>query len=379
MITNYYLVCFKYKIIWALSIFFFSFNIFADSWHIKSSRDNFVLKRVNDQYVIGDKSVTKESVNRLLSLLDRKIVGVCPEIRKGPLVVITKNKKTKWDFFLDGLIVRNGDNCLRLNNSWFYSVPLHRIWFTGSNKFSFNIKNHLKIHYAKEKLTLKKKKGWWEIEGREHSLLNHDFLERIEKNLNNIEITGRYHPDIVSSKVPPFSVIVDKKKYKIVSLQDNRWGFIYPRKNWIISSPHLQIFNGFSLKKIFEPNADDFRNIIDINNNLQERVDLMRKYRLKWSPNIIKIYKTILMNREDNDLIRLESSDRLIEHPTDRVLGILFKSLKKSDRREIQVRLVKHLRAIHPKGVAITPDDSDSSVAKKINTWKKWWKSKNKK
>lgn len=371
------LIFFKKELI-IFGIFFLSTSVFADSWHIQSSRDTFLLKKIGGKYVIKGKPVTKESVNRLLSLLESNIVGTCPEIRKGPLVVITKNKKTKWEFFLDNHIVRRGDNCLRLNHPRFYSVPLHRIWFTASSKFSFNIKDKLKIQYAKKKLNFTKKKGWWEIKGERDSFVNHRFLEKIEKNLNDMDISGRYHPGIVSSKVPPFFLSVGRKKYKIVYLKNSKWGFIYPKKNWVVSSPQLQVFKNFSLKSIFDPNSEEFKFIVDMEKDLQERVDLMRKYRRQWNPNIIWLYKTILINQEDNNLIRIEASDRLIEHPTQRVLGILVRALKKNDDRDLQVQIVRHLRAIHPKGAAITPDDSDSSVAKKINIWKKWWKSKGK-
>ena len=351
---------------------FFSIMSFAqDSWHFKSSQDDFTVT-AGDQLTIGGTPIANKRVfDDFLKILLKSNRGECPTLGDAQLTVeakTTSSSVTKKFYPVEGAIESNG-KCSDLDYDTGWSLPFHRDWFSNDSAGKIDLGDTMAFKSSELGFTLTKKENVWisTSKGFVPDLLR---MTEFAKAVENFKIEKRYSKKAKENSRSSFTLTTNAAKYKFYHI-NGAWAIEAPKSSSLIATKDFPMIGRFARSELGDNRSDDLNTLANKGVAVKERQDLLEKMSNVDSQAFKNTLHMILKDPAENIRLKEQVALLLIDRPSGDNVRAVMTLLEKGSAAE-KVVASKALRRLNSGGPLFSEEDGDGA-SEKLKKWREWY------
>ena len=361
----------------------------SETWSIKTALDSFVIKKDRGQYFIDKQKVQMKAFNELRDIVNNKLAFAdqdignnedgCSQPRRTPDIQISRTRPGQKDskeiavYIKERSIVVN-QRCSSIEGNGIFALPMHREWYIGPKTTNVEIGTQRKLVFDRSKPIVYRESA--NSQDRKIKLLvngpmpDWDKIDLFESKLGFIEVSGRRNLSYVENN-PHFTFTTNNKTYTFYEIRDPRlvWALKLPNKPFLILSRSFS-WNEFNLEHVADSKSSTISALRNSKLPENERIKALKELRNYWNTSFQRILFTILKDEDEPTKLRQDIAEFLIQKPTSLNKETLLKTLIRTQDPSLREYISQRLRIFYPKGKAISVNDADNTVSRKINVWR---------
>lgn len=344
----------------------------ATEWQFQSPHDRFKIVEKGGSAFLGNTEVSLAPLSGLADFFAAEAVGDCPTDLKTPDLTVTKgagkNAATR-NFYMAAKTFSDGKNCGSIEGIGVYSFPLHRTWFTGSDRLQMQLTSPwtLRLPDGSQRQFVEADGAWTSPDP-----VNWEFFDRVLPALKSFTVTGRLHPEFIKTNPRQFTITSDREVINFYMVGDNLWAAQLPKVKWLISSKDWSLLQDMGSDLWRDRHGGALEQILNKTLPAGERVSAIASLGPSWSRSIRQALHRVLLDEGDAEEVRMRVALSLRQKPTDDNFRALAHSLSPNASPEFLAHVTKILRIKQPKGPVIKDDSNAGHIQSTIQFWRDW-------
>jgi hypothetical protein len=343
-----------------------------DSWHFKSSQDDFTVTSGDNQLTIGSTVIeNKKAFDEFLKILLKANRGDCPTLGEAQLTVEAKNPTvtvTKKFYPVEGAIESNG-KCSNLEYDTGWSLPFHREWFSAGPAGKITIGNSMTFKSPDLSFTVNRKENDWASGGKgfvPDVLRMADFARAAD----NFKIDKRYNKKVKENSRSNFTLTTGGAAYKFYHI-NGLWAVEFPKSPSLAATKDFAMLGRFAKNELGDNRSDEMGVLGNKTAPPEERLDLLDKMSNVDSPAFKNTLHRILKDPEENMKLKEQVALLLVDRPSSDNVKALMTLLEKGTMADKAIAS-KVLKRLNPSGPQINDDDG-AEADEKLRKWRDWY------